>query len=102
MPFFKDVKLLRAVCCWGMRFNGMRMDKFKREVYGWLVRGEDAAVGCTSIVYVVMFCASRDHKSWQGVASHRDATRKGVEQLTRKSFSIHFSRALPIFFDSVR
>ena len=54
------------------------------------------------IVYVVMFCASRDHKSWQGVASLRDATRKGVEQLTRKSFSIRFSRALPIFFDSVR
>ena len=25
------------------------------------------------IVYVVMFCASRDHKSWQGVASLRDA-----------------------------
>ena len=49
MPFFKDVKLLRAVCCWGMRLNGMRMDKLKREVYGWLVRGEDAAVGCTSI-----------------------------------------------------
>ena len=38
----------------------------------------------------------------QGVASLRDATRKGVEQLTRKSFSIRFSRALPIFFDSVR
>ena len=54
------------------------------------------------IVYVVMFCASRDHKSWQGVASLRDATRKGVEQLTRKSFPIRFSRALPIFFDSVR
>ena len=48
------------------------------------------------IVYVVMFCASRDHESWQGVASLRDATRKGVEQLTRKSFSIRFSRALPI------
>ena len=47
------------------------------------------------IVYVVMFCASRDHESWQGVASLRDATRKGVEQLTRKSFSIRFSRALP-------
>ena len=48
------------------------------------------------IVYVVMFCASRDHESWQGVASLRDATRKGVAQLTRKSFSIRFSRALPI------
>ena len=36
------------------------------------------------------------------VAPLRDATRKGVEQLTRKSFSIRFSRALPIFFDSVR
>jgi hypothetical protein len=47
------------------------------------------------IVYVVMFCASRDRESWQGVASLRDATRKGVEQLTRKSFSIRFSRALP-------
>ena len=35
-----------------------------------------------------------------GGASLRDATRKGVEQLTRKSFSIRFSRALPIFFDS--
>ena len=43
-----------------------------------------------------MFCASRDRESWQGVASLRDATRKGVEQLTRKSFSIRFSRALPI------
>ncbi len=54
------------------------------------------------IVYVVMFCASRDRESWQGVASLRDATRKGVEQLTRKSF-FHslFSRA-PDFFDSVR
>ena len=48
------------------------------------------------IVYVVMVCVSRDHESWQGVASLRDATRKGVEQLTRKSFSIRFSRALPI------
>ena len=48
------------------------------------------------IVYVVMFCASRDRESWQGVASLRGATRKGVEQLTRKSFSIRFSRALPI------
>ena len=27
----------------------MRMNKLKREVYGWLVRGEDAAVGYTSI-----------------------------------------------------
>ena len=43
-----------------------------------------------------MFCASRDRESWQGVASLRDATRKGVEQLARKSFSIRFSRALPI------
>ena len=32
----------------------------------------------------------------RGGASLRDATRKGVEQLTRKSFSIRFSRALPI------
>ena len=48
------------------------------------------------IVYVVMFCASRDHESWQGVASLRDATRKGVEQLTRKSLSILYSRMLPI------
>ena len=38
----------------------------------------------------------------QGVPSLRDGTRKGVEKLTRKSSSIRFSRALPIFFDSVR
>ena len=52
--------------------------------------------------HCILVCASRDHESWQGVASLRDATRKDEEQLTGKSFSIRFSRALPIFFDSVR
>ena len=65
-----------------------------RRIRGGTLYSTSAKRRC--IVYVVMFCASRDHESWQGVESLRDATRKGVEQLTRKSFSIRFSRALPI------
>ena len=35
---------------------------------------------------------------WQGVASLRDATKKGELGLTKDSLYIHYSRALPIFF----
>ena len=83
----------------------VRVKAVERNVETLDFSNAEAAMGATRylcsakrrcIVYVVMFCASRDHKSWQGVASLRDATRKGVEQLTRKSFSIRFSRKLPI------
>ena len=91
---------------WKWPLAGWKFSEYyhKTDVVGHL-QGEVVYAGATRhlcsakrrcIVYVVMFCASRDHESWQGVASLRDATRKGVEQLTRKSFSTHFSRALPI------
>ena len=84
---------------------GARVKAVERNVETLDFGNAEAAKGATRcfcsakrrcIVYVVMFCAWRDRESWQGGASLRDATRKGVEQLTRKSFSIRFSRELPI------
>ena len=77
-----------------IRTHGLMRGRPHRRSRGGTLYSTSAKRRC--IVYVVMFCASRDHESWQGVASLRDATRKGVEQLTGKSFSIRFSRALPI------